>query len=252
MDLQIRGKTAVITGGTSGLGLASAEALAAEGVNLILIARSAAKFAPEAEALAKRHGISVHVESADVTDRDQMRALAERLAAAGGMDILLVNTPRPPSPMRAFLDETDDDRWDMAARNQLDAALNILRFLTPLMLDRGWGRVIGLTSASVKQPMPRHAVSTIFRAGMQAAMKHLVDELAPHNITVNCIAPATVVTPTFSQFHNLERRISEIPLKRAGKSSELGALVAFLASDHAGFLTGQVLQLDGGMTRSLV
>lgn len=252
MDLQIRGKTAVITGGTSGLGLASAEALAAEGVNLILIARSAAKFAPEAEALAKLHGISVDVESADVTDRDQMRALSERLAAAGGMDILLVNTPRPPSPMRAFLDETDDDRWDMAARNQLDAALNILRFLTPLMLDRGWGRVIGLTSASVKQPMPRHAVSTIFRAGMQAAMKHLVDELAPHNITVNCIAPATVVTPTFSQFHNLERRISEIPLKRAGKSSELGALVAFLASDHAGFLTGQVLQLDGGMTRSLV
>lgn len=252
MDLGIKGKTAVVIGGSAGLGLASSEALAAEGVNLHIVARNAETLASVAADLSARFGVSVCGESADVTDRGSVRALATRLKAKGGMDILVVNTPRPPSPMKDMLEETEDERWDLAARNQLDAALNVLRFLPPLMLRRGWGRIIGITSASVKQPMPRHALSTIFRAGMQTALKHLVDEVAPHGITVNTIAPATVITPTFSTFHNLERRISEIPLKRAGRPEELGATVAFLASENAGYLTGQVLQLDGGMTRSLL
>ena len=114
------------------------------------------------------------------------------------------------------------------------------------------GAIVGITSASVKQPMPRHAISTIFRAGIQAALKHLVDEVAPHGVTVNAVAPATVLTPTFAQFHNLEARVAAVPLGRAGKADELGATVAFLASQQAGFITGQVIQFDGGITRSLV
>ena len=178
--------------------------------------------------------------------------LAVWLARTGGVDILIVNTPRPPSPMRDFLDETEDDRWDDAYRKQLDGALSVLRSVTPLLLGKGWGRIVGITSASVKQPMPRHAISTIFRAGIQAALKHLVDEVAPHGVTVNAVAPATVLTPTFAQFHNLEARVAAVPLGRAGKADELGATVAFLASQQAGFITGQVIQLDGGITRSLV
>jgi 3-oxoacyl-[acyl-carrier protein] reductase len=88
-------------------------------------------------------------------------------------------------------------------------------------------------------------------AGVQAALKHLSMELAPHGITVNSVAPATVITPTVSTFRNLEQRIQAVPLKRAGKPEALAATVAFLASDHAGFITGENIQLDGGQTRAL-
>lgn len=252
MDLGIAGKTAVVIGGSSGLGLACCEALAAEGVKLRIVARNPATLAAACADLAARFGVEAAGHGADVTDRASVRALAAELRAAGGFDILVLNTPRPPSPMRDFLDETDDARWDAASRDQLDAALNLLRGLVPLMLGRGWGRIVGITSASVKQPMPRHALSTIFRAGVQAALKHLVDEVAPHGVTVNAVAPATVITPTFTRFHDLERRVAALPLKRAGKAEELGGTVAFLASQQAGFITGQLIQVDGGMTRSLV
>lgn len=252
MDLGIAGKTAVVIGGSSGLGLACCEALATEGVDLRIVARNQDRLADACADLGRRFGVKVTGHAADVTDRASVRALAGELQATGGFDILVLNTPRPPSPMRDFLDETDDARWDAACRDQLDAALNVLRALVPLMLNRGWGRIVGITSASVKQPMPRHAISGIFRAGVQTALKHLVDEVAPHGITVNTVAPATVITPTFAQFHDLGRRTAAIPLKRAGKAEELGGTVAFLASQQAGFITGQLIQIDGGMTRSLV
>jgi len=252
MDFGIAGKRAIVFGGSSGLGAACCEALASEGVELGIVARNPGTLANACKELMGRFGVKVTGHPTDVTEISQIRTLAETLRSEGGIDILVLNTPRPPSPMHNFLDETDDARWEKAYRDQLDAALGVLRTITPLLLNKGWGRIIGITSASVKQPMPQHAISTIYRAGVQAALKHLVDEVAPHGVTVNTVAPATVITPTFSQFHNLEDRIAAIPLKRAGKAEELGCTVAFLASQQAGFLTGQVLQLDGGMTRSLV
>jgi 3-oxoacyl-[acyl-carrier protein] reductase len=251
VDLGIAGKRAVVIGGSDGLGLACSEALAAEGVKLALFARTEARLNAVAGDLASRHGVDVLGIAGDVTRQEDVRALRDRLAEAGGADILVLNTPRPPSPMRDFLAETEDDRWERAYRDQLEAALFVLRHVTPLLLGKGWGRIVGITSASVKQPMPRHALSSIFRAGIQAALKHLVDEVAPHGVTVNAVAPATVMTPTFAQFHDLEARVAAVPLKRPGRAEELGGTVAFLASQQAGFLTGQLLQLDGGMTRSL-
>lgn len=252
MDLGIAGKRAVVIAGTNGLGRACAEALAAEGVDLALLARNAARLDAVAAELAGRHGVAVAAIAGDVTRQEDVRALRGRLAASGGVDILVLNTPRPPSPMRDFLDETEDARWERACRDQLESALFVLRHITPLLLGKGWGRIIGITSASVKQPMPRHAVSSIFRAGVQAALKHLVDEVAPHGVTVNAVAPATILTPTFARFHDLEARTAAVPLGRAGRMEELGGTVAFLASQQAGFLTGQLLQLDGGATRALV
>jgi 3-oxoacyl-[acyl-carrier protein] reductase len=252
LDLGIAGKRAIVIGGSDGLGRACCDALAAEGVNLVIFARSRERLTTVAQELTASHGIAVDGFSGDITQRSEVLALARWLREVGGADILVLNTPRPPSPMRDFLDETEDERWEQAYRNQLESAISVLRALTPLLLGKGWGRIIGITSASVKQPMPRHAVSSIFRAGVQAALKHLVDEVAPHGVTVNAVAPATIITPTFSQFHNLEARIAALPLKRLGTCEELGGTVAFLASQQAGFITGQVIQLDGGMTRSLV
>lgn len=249
MDLGISGKRALVIGGTSGLGLASAQALAAEGVRIAVFARDAGRMDETTSGIAAAHGVPAEGFAGDITRQQDVRALADWSRATGGIDILVLNTPRPPSPMRDFLAEDEDERWETAYRNQLESALFVLRHLTPLLLDKGWGRLIAITSAGIKNVMPRHAMSTIFRAGVQMALKQLVDEVGPHGVTVNAIAPATVLTPTFSQFHNLERRIAEMPLRRAGTSGELGATVAFLASQHAGFMTGQVLHLDGGLLR---
>lgn len=251
MNLGIRGKRAVIIGGSSGLGFAAATALAEEGVDVTLFARNNEALEEAARQLG-RLNVQSDCVAGDVTRLDDLNQLAEHLTERGGLDILVLNTPRPPSPMRDFLDETDDQRWREAHRDQLDAGLNVLRVLPRLLCGKGWGRVIGITSASVKNPMPRHAISTIFRAGIQAALKHLALELASEGITVNAVAPAAIVTPTFSQFHDLEARIQATPLGRAGTPEELGACVAFLASQQAGYLTGQILQLDGGRTGGLL
>src|SRR5918993_1697009 len=207
MDLGIEGKRALVIGGTSGLGLASAEALASERVRIAIFARDSERLTEVTARLAANYGIEARGFAGDITRHDDVKALRDWTKRTGGLDILVLNTPRPPSPMRDFLDENDDDRWEAAYANQLQSALFVLRNLTPLLLNKGWGRVVALTSASVKQPMPRHAVSSVFRAGVHAALKHLVDELGPHGVTVNAVAPATVLTPTFANYHNLEARV---------------------------------------------
>lgn len=252
MDLNIAGKRAVVIGGSSGLGLAVCERLAAEGVHLVVFARDAAKLAETRDQLQRAHGVQVDTVAGDITREDDIDRLAQAAAEGRGTQILVLNTPRPPSPMRDFLEENDNARWEQAHQQQLHGALLVLRKITPLLLGSGWGRVVAITSASVKQPLPRHALSTIYRAGVHAALKHLAMELAAKGVTVNAVAPATVITPTFATFHNLEARTQAVPMKRVGKPEELSATVAFLASDLAGFITGETIQLDGGQTLALV
>ena len=252
MDLGITGKRAVVTCASSGLGLACAEALAAEGADIVLMARNAERLAEARRSVLARASIAVETVAGDMAERADVARLRAVVSELGGADILVLNTPRPPSPMRDFLEEDDDGRWRAAQRDQLEGSLLVLRHLAPLVAARGWGRIIGITSASVKEPMPRHALSTIFRAGLQAALKHLSHELGPHGVTVNSVAPATVVTPTFAAFHDLDRRVAATALRRAGTLEELAGTVAFLASKQAGFITGQNLQIDGGRSVSLV
>ena len=251
MDLGIKGKRALVIGGSQALGLSVSERLAAEGVNLLVFARGRERLAECQQQLRTTYGVEVDTCAGDITSQEDTDRLAAQ-ADALGVQILVLNTPRPPSPMRDFLDENEQERWDQAYQQQLHGALLILRKVTPAIVKSGWGRIVAITSASIKQPLPRHALSTIFRAGVQAALKHLAMELAAHGVTVNSVAPATVMTPTFGNFHNVEQRIQAVPLKRAGKPEELAATVAFLASEHAGFITGENIQLDGGQTRALV
>ena len=252
MDLGIKGRRALVVGGSSGLGLACAEALANEGVDIVLFARSQQNLDQAAQHIQNLAGVRCDTFAGNITSQNDIKALRAELEKTGGIDILVLNTPRPPSPMRDFLNETDDSRWEQGYEDQLQGALFVLRHITTLLLDKGWGRIIGVTSASVKNPMPRHAISSIFRAGVHAALKHLSEELAGQGITVNAVAPATVMTPTFAQYHDLEARIAATPLKRFGRPEELAGTVAFLASEQAGFITGETLQLDGGRTRSLL
>lgn len=251
MDLGITGKRAVITCGSSGLGLACAEALATEGANLVLMARDQERLDVARRRVLERGDVVVETVVGDMTDRADVRRLREVATAGRGTDILVVNTPRPPSPMRDFLDEDDDDRWEAAHRDQLESGLLVLRHIAPVVGNDGWGRIVGVTSASVKEPMPRHALSTIYRAGLQAALKHLSHELGPRGVTVNSVAPATVITPTFGQAHNIEARVAATALKRGGTVEELASTVAYLASTPAGFITGQTIQVDGGRSVAL-
>ena len=115
------------------------------------------------------------------------------------------------------------------------------------MLDRGWGRVVAITSASVKQPMLNHGLSTIFRAGLTGYLKHLANEIAAKGVTVNMVCPASVVTSDRPGTYDVDERLKGIPLGRLGKPDDVAAAVAFLASDHAGFITGASLNIDGGM-----
>ena len=253
MDLGIAGKVAVLTGASGGLGESIAQVLAAEGVDLVLFARSADKLAQLASGLRAKHPVRAVAVAGDMRSRDDVRRLVVSVRAEfGGADILVVNTGRPPLPMREALDDTDDERWEQAYRTQLWGAILVLRELTPMLVERGWGRVIAVTSATVLRPMETHALSTVFRAGVAGYLKHLANETAGRGVTVNAVCPSSIETKGLRASYNLAERARRIPVRRAGKPEELAAAVAFLASRQAGYITGASLPVDGGQTASLI
>src|SRR5690606_16302444 len=152
----------------SGLGEGIARALAAEGVNVMLFARSGDKLAAVARSIEADHGVRATTVIGDMSKKEDVEKL--KTAAKdqeGGLDILILNTGRPPAPMRFVLDEDNDDRWEEAYQTQLWGGIQVARALVPLILSNGWGRVVGISSATIKQPMFRHGLSTVYRAGMQ-------------------------------------------------------------------------------------
>jgi len=253
VDLGIAGKLAIVTASSGGLGDAVARALAAEGVHLALFARSEERLRANAVEIERRYNVRVAPVVGDMRSREDIENLVSVVKREfGGPDILVLNTGRPPSPPRdEVLDETDDDRWEEAYRTQLWAAILAARIVTPLLVQRGWGRVIAITSASVKQPMPRHGLSTIFRAGVTGLMKHIANEVASKGVTVNTVCPASIVTDSLKRTYDLSERIKRVPVGRLGRPEELAAIIAFLASEHAAFITGATIQVDGGMIASL-
>lgn len=251
MDLGIAGKTAIVVGGAANLGRAIADRLAAEGANLILFSRTQTTLDLSAAQIREAYGVEVTTVAGDMTNPVDVEKL--RIAAIeSGAEILVVNSGRPPMPMRDILEELDDSRWAEAYDGQLRSAILLVRALVPIFVDRGWGRVVAITSASVKQPMPHHGLSTVYRAGLTALMKHLANETADKGVTVNCVCPASVLTPGLQRDWDLSERIARVPMKRLGTIDEFSSAVAYLASVPAGFITGASLQIDGGLTGALV
>jgi len=257
MDLGIAGKVALITASSAGMGRNIAHALAAEGVNLVLFARSADKLEIVAREIEQKHHVRVLAVSGDMRVADDVSRLAAILKKEfGGPDILVLNTGRSPNPIRAILDEQEDARWQEAYQTQLWGAIQIVKSVVPLMLGRGWGRVIAITSASVKQPMENHSLSTVFRAGVTAYLKHLANEIGATGVTVNCVAPALIdASHRAGQAAYSEAQLAErkklTPLGRLGTQAEVTGVVAFLASVQSGFITGASIQVDGGMVGGL-
>ncbi len=253
VDLGLQGKVAIVTGATGDMGAACAEALAAEGANVAIMARSADKLQSIASAIGERHGTEVLAFPGDLTRVDDIARLLETVEAKWGTpEVLCAITGRPPRHLREVLDENDPERWEDAYRTNLLAAVNLLSAVAPRMVANGRGRIVVVTSASVKQPMPKHGLSTIFRAGVAAYVKHLANEIAHAGVTVNAVGPASIATASFVQRADLKERTENCPVRRLGRPEELAAAVAFLSSEQAGFITGVTLQVDGGMTLSLV
>ena len=263
MDLGLDGKVALVAASSKGLGKASALALAREGARVTICARTAEDLEAAAAEIKQETGAEVLAVPADLTrsvDIDNVvNATVERF---GGVDILVDNSGGP--PRGRFADLTDED-W----RHAFEAVtLNFVRFVravTPSMRARQWGRIIGIQSSSVKQPVDNIDLSNGIRPGIAGLMKAIMPDLAKDGITINLVLPGMFATARISatlvsgtgQAGQADQavlaqlaRAAAIPMGRLGDPIELGNLVAFLASERASYITGAVYQVDGGIIRS--
>lgn len=253
MDLGIRGKRALVCAASRGLGLGSARALAEAGVDLVMNARGAEALKAAAAAIRTEFGVSVQTVAADITSETGRAAV---LAVAKDVDILVTNAGGPPPGMW-----TDWDREDFI--RALDAnmltPIALIKALVPGMMARGWGRVVNITSQSVKAPIPALGLSNSARAGLTGYVAGTSRQVAGRGVTINNLLPgihatdrATTLDRGVSEAQGISmeeakaRRCASIPAGRYGTAQEFGAACAFLCSQHAGFIVGQNILLDGG------
>lgn len=259
MDLGIRGKRALVCASSKGLGKGCAEALAAAGVDLVLNARGAEALEATAAAIRAAHGVDVVTVAADVTT-DEGRARV--LAAAAGVDILVTNAGGPPPGM--WSDWTRDDFIRALDANML-TPIALMQALLPAMMARGWGRVVNITSQSVKAPVAVLGLSNTARTGLTGFVAGTSRQVAPHGVTINNLLPGIHATDRavsldqgvvkaegISLDEARAKREATIPARRYGTVEEFGAACAFLCSVHAGFIVGQNILLDGGATLATI
>ena len=255
MDLGIKGKRAVVCASSKGLGLGCAEALAAAGCDLVMNARGAETLEVSADAIRAAHGVGVVTVAADVSTAEGQ---AKLIAAAGDADILINNAGGPPAGMW-----TDWDRDDFisALDSNMLAPIALIRALVPGMMERGWGRVVNITSQSVKAPIAALGLSNAARTGLTGYVAGTSRQVAGSGVTINNLLPGIHATDRADALDGnvvkaegitLEvaraRRAATVPAGRYGRREEFGATCAFLCSQHAGFIVGQNLLLDGGAT----
>jgi 3-oxoacyl-[acyl-carrier protein] reductase len=239
MNLQIAGKIALVTGGSQGIGLAIAQTLAHEGVKVILSARNEGRLYQEVEAIRLKGGEAFGI-AADVSDQAQISELFSKAQLIlGSPDILIVNAGGPP---RGRAESLEDSAWDEAYELTLMSAIRLSRAALPTMKAKGWGRIVNITSLSVKQPIANLALSNSLRAAVTGFAKTLSSEIAGHGVTVNNVAPGYTDTARLNElFKNQEEKVAfaqRIPAKRLATSEEVASAAVFLSSVQAAYITG--------------
>ena len=253
MDLGIKGRKALVCASSKGLGRGCAEALAAEGVDLILNARGSEALEATAAAIREAYGVEVKAIAADITSEAGQAAV---LAESEGVDILVTNAGGPPPGMW-----TDWDRDDFIAAfdANLLTPIALIKALLPTMMDRGWGRIVNITSVAVKAPIPVLGLSNTARSGLTGYVAGVSRQVAGSGVTINNLLPGLHDTDRLAMLDKVdaaargvseaearESRVATVPAGRFGTSEEFGAACAWLCSDKAGFVIGQNILLDGG------
>ncbi|WP_391482455.1 SDR family oxidoreductase [Nereida sp. NH-UV-3] len=253
MDLGLRGKRALVCASSKGLGLGCAESLAEAGVDLVMNARGEEALEAAAADIRARFGVSVTTVVADVTTQNGQ---ADVLAASEGVDILVTNAGGPPPGM--WTDWERDDFIAALDANML-APIALMKALLPSMMEKGWGRVVNITSVSVKAPIAVLGLSNSARAGLTGYVAGTARQVAGHGVTINNLLPGIHATDRaialdtgvmnaqgISMDEAKAQRAATIPAGRYGTRQEFGAACAFMCSQHAGFMVGQNVLLDGG------
>jgi 3-oxoacyl-[acyl-carrier protein] reductase len=247
MDLGLTGRTAIVCGGSAGIGLGIAEALAEEGANLALFARRPDVLEREAGRLG---ALAV---TGDVTaTSDLERLVRTTVDSFGGIDIVVNNSGGPP---RTTALEVDEHNVLEAVRLLLVSAIHLTSLCLPYLEQSAGGRIVNVTSSTVREPIENLALSNAVRPGLVGWAKTLARELGPLGITVNSIAPGRIDTARIREVYPdgpTKADLAAIPLGRLGTRREVGDLVAFLCSDRAAYITGTVIAVDGGLTRGLI
>lgn len=250
MDLGIQGRRALVTGASSGLGLATARALAANGVSVVIASRSRERLDRAATSIVASSGASVHVAVADVSDPTAASDLvAHATEILGGVDILIANAGGPPPGNFA---STDFEAYESALRLNLLSTIALCRAALPAMIEQRWGRVVAITSSSVREPIDRLILSNTARAGVTGFLKTVAREVAPHGVTVNSLQPGLHATDRLTSLYgDLDAVAASIPARALGDPDDFGHVAAFVCSEHAKFITGAAIPLDGGALHGL-
>lgn len=263
MDFGLRGKRALVGAASKGLGRACALGLAREGARVAICARHAEALERTAQEIGDETGAEVMPVPVDLSDAGAAQAFADQVIAAwGGVDVLVNNAGGPPpGPFVAH----DDAAWRAAFELNFMSTVTLTRAVIPGMRDRHWGRVLTITSVAVKQPVDGLILSNAVRAGVTGLCRTLANELGPDGITVNCVCPGFHLTDRVRNLAQsladaeglafeeaVQRFAAQVPLRRVAEPQEFGDVVTFLASERAGYITGQSILVDGGTARGLL
>lgn len=246
MDLGLKGRTALVFGASSGLGLASADALATEGANVTMFARRREELERQADrigALAVRGDVTL--------PQDLERAVGKTIEAFGRLDILVWNHGGPP-PGGAT--DVTADSIEQAIELMVQPLVRLVPLVLPHLESSDGGRIVAITSLAAKEPTGHLTLSNMFRPSIHGYLKTLADELGPKGITVNCVAPGRIATARLEQLYPegpTDAQVAQIPLRRWGDPKEFGEVVCFMASERARYVSGQTIVVDGGLQRAL-
>jgi len=254
MDLEIRGRNALVLGASSGIGEAVALALAREGVNLAIAARRMERLERVAGRAGELGSPRVRAVTVDLEEERSIDAMMEELRRSfGAVDIVVLNGGGPAAGRFSDVALT---QWDDAYRLILRSMLKVTKAVVPAMRAQRWGRVVALTSTSVKQPIETLVLSNAFRTALVSALRTLANEVASDGVTVNSIATGRVDTARLRELYDddeakLRRAGSEVPIGRTASAEEYAPLVAFLCGEPARYITGQTISIDGGLVRGI-
>lgn len=261
MDLQIKGKTALVTASSMGIGRAAAELLLKEGCRVVICSTNKENLINASKEIKALHNAEPFWVVCDLNKPADLENLYNVVKSHyGPIDILVNNCGGPPP---GYFENMDDESWNIGYEQVLMSAVRLTRLVLPDMKEKKWGRIINITSISVKQPVDNLILSNAFRSAVTAFAKTLSNQIGRYNITVNNVAPGYTLTARLyelavsrakaigeSHEHVLASMTTDVPMKRLARPDEVASMILFLASEQASYITGLTIPVDGGITRA--